>query len=171
MIKDNVYEIEAGKTMRMQLLSKCSTEHFLVLRYHHINMDGISFEVLFPDLEMAYNGELFNTSVMQYPDFALREVRQYKFGQRTPELDYWRGQFRTLPEPLPLLPLSKRTSRPRRVTYPTHTVKRRVSAEQSAAIKDVGVGQCQGHGIGEAGTRPTSEPYIYLLLSPFIPKL
>lgn len=136
MIRNNLYDLEAGRTMRIQLLSKSSTEHFLVLGYHHINMDGISFEILFRDLERAYKGESLNTSVNQYPDFSLQEAKEYSSGQWKGELDYWREQYRTLPEPLPLLPLSKKISRPTHITYKTHTVQRRMTADQSSAVKE-----------------------------------
>ena len=136
-IQNNVYELEEGKIMRIQLLSKSPTEHLLVLGYHHINMDGVSFEVLFSDLEKAYNGQPFSASVIQYPDFSMREAHEYRSGQWVSELAYWHTQFGDLPEPMPLLSLSKKTSRPAKLTYLTHIVKRRVSSEQSKAIQDV----------------------------------
>lgn len=136
-IKNNVYKLEEGKTMRLQLLSKSPSEHVLVLGYHHINMDGISFEVFFGDLEKAYNDQPFGAPVIQYPDFSMREANEYKSGHWTSELAYWHTQFGDLPEPTPLLPVSKKLSRPANLTYATHTLKRRLSAEQSRAIQDV----------------------------------
>ncbi|KAK1960815.1 PKS-NRPS hybrid [Colletotrichum sublineola] len=137
-VKNTVFKLEEGQTMRIQLLSKSSTEHVLVLGYHHINMDGVSFEVFFADLEKAYNGQPLNASVTQYPDFSVKEAQEYKSGQWEPELAYWRTQFDHVPEPIPLLPVSKKTSRPAGgPSYRTHTVKRRVDAERSRAIQDV----------------------------------
>ncbi|KAK2051210.1 acetyl-CoA synthetase-like protein, partial [Colletotrichum caudatum] len=137
-VKNTVFKIEDGRTMRIQLLSKSSTEHVLVLGYHHINMDGVSFEVFFADLEKAYNGQPLDDSVTQYPDFSVKEAQEYNSGQWKPELEYWRTQLGHVSDPLPLLPVSKRTTRPAGASsYETHKVKRRVNPEQSRAIQDV----------------------------------
>lgn len=135
-IKNHIYDLEHGQTMRVQLLSRSLTEHFLVLGYHHINMDGISFEILFSDLEKAYYGAPFTADVIQYPDFSQREAQEYQTGKWASELEFWRSEFPDVPEPMPLLPLSKNIARPTSVKYGTITVKRRVSPELSAKIKE-----------------------------------
>jgi hybrid polyketide synthase/nonribosomal peptide synthetase ACE1 len=136
-LKHHVYDLERGELLRVQLLSKSETEHFLVLGYHHINMDGISFEIFFSDLQKAYDGTPFTSGVIQYPDFALREIREYASGKWDTELDYWRSEFCNLPSTFPILPLSRKTNRPATVEYGTHIVRRRVTPQLSAKIKDV----------------------------------
>lgn len=134
-IKRYVYDLEAGQTMRIQLLTLSPTAHFLILGYHHINMDGLSFEVFFNDIQKAYEGSAFTPGVIQYPDFAIREHEEYRLGEWKPELDFWRNEFTDLPEPLPLLPLSRKFSRPAITQYGTARVERRIPAELSALIK------------------------------------
>ena len=59
--------------MRTELLSMSPSTHFLILRYHHINMDGIALEVLVSEIEKVYEGKALTSEIIQYPDFALRE--------------------------------------------------------------------------------------------------
>ncbi|KAK4130807.1 putative PKS-NRPS protein [Trichocladium antarcticum] len=134
-IQRHVYNLEAGQTMRIQVLSLSSTMHFLILGYPHINMDGLSFEVFFNDIQKAYQGTRFTPGVMQYPDFSIREHAEYRLGKWKPELDFWRKEFAQVPAPLPVLPLSHRSSRPAIMEYGTTRVERRIPAELSAVIK------------------------------------
>ncbi|KAL7941108.1 putative PKS-NRPS protein [Trichoderma barbatum] len=136
-IKRHVYDLEAGETMRLQVLTLSPQVNFLILGYHHINMDGISFEVLFNDIQKAFVGAKFTPGVLQYPDFALREQEEYRKGLWKSELEFWREEFKTLPEPLPLLPLSQKTSRPAVTQYGTRRIERRIPEELSAVIKTV----------------------------------
>ncbi|EHK20225.1 putative PKS-NRPS protein [Trichoderma virens Gv29-8] len=136
-IKRHAYDLEAGQTMRLQVLTLSPEVNFLILGYHHINMDGISFEVLFNDIQKAFEGTKFTPGVLQYPDFALREQDEYKRGFWKSELDFWRSEFKTLPESLPLLPLSQKTSRPAVTQYGTRRIERRIPEELSAIIKTV----------------------------------
>ncbi|KAL7928326.1 putative PKS-NRPS protein [Trichoderma chlorosporum] len=136
-IKRHVYDLETGQTMRLQVLTLSSEVNFLILGYHHINMDGISFEVLFNDIQKAFGGVEFTPGVLQYPDFALREQEEYRKGLWKTELNFWRDEFKTLPDPLPLLPLSQKTSRPAVTQYGTRRIERRIPEELSAAIKTV----------------------------------
>ncbi|KAK5996292.1 PKS-NRPS hybrid synthetase cheA [Cladobotryum mycophilum] len=134
-IQRHVYDLEASQTMRLQVLTLSPTVNFLILGYHHINMDGLSFEVLFNDIQKAFQGAPFTPGVMQYPDFAIREHEEYRLGKWKPELDFWRNEFVTLPEPLPLLPLSFKQSRPAVTQYGTRRIERRIPAELSDLIK------------------------------------
>ncbi len=136
-LQNHVYNLESGQTMRMQLLSLSPTAHFLLLGYHHINMDGLSFEVLFNDIQKAYEGTPFTPGVIQYPDFTIREQREYRTGAWKSEMDFWKKEFATLPEPLPLLPLATTTTRPSTIEYGTIRVERRIPAQLSATIKQV----------------------------------
>ncbi|KAK5633745.1 hypothetical protein RRF57_009459 [Xylaria bambusicola] len=136
-LQSHVYKLESGQTMRMQLLTLSPTQHFLLLGYHHINMDGLSFEVLFNDIQKAYEGTPFTPGVIQYPDFTIREQYEYRTGAWKSELHFWKKEFATLPEPLPLLPLSTKVTRPSTIEYGTTRVERRIPAQLSSAIKQV----------------------------------
>ena len=54
-MKNHVFDIEHGQIMNVLLLTLNERQNFLVIGYHHINMDGVSLEIFLSDLEMAYN--------------------------------------------------------------------------------------------------------------------
>ncbi|KAL8848143.1 MAG: hypothetical protein Q9221_006829 [Calogaya cf. arnoldii] len=136
-IHKHIYALNEGDTMRAELLSLSSSTHFFVLGYHHINMDGVALEVLVSELEKAYNNTPLTGDILQYPDFAIRERQQYANGQWSSEIAFWHEEFPELLEPIPLLPLSKRSSRPKAPRYGTFKAERNVEAALGANIKQV----------------------------------
>lgn len=135
-IKNHVYNLECGEVIKVQVLSLSPISHFLILGYHHINMDGISFEIFFSDVQKAYDGVAMTAGTLQYPDFALRERKQYESGAWADEFAFWSKEFPDLLEPLPLLPLSRKSSRPTLTSYATHQAKLRINPQLSAQIKE-----------------------------------
>ncbi|PWY81896.1 putative hybrid NRPS/PKS enzyme [Aspergillus heteromorphus CBS 117.55] len=136
-LKDHVYDLENGQTMRIILLSITPTIHQLLLGYHHINMDGVAFEIFFSDLQKAYDDALpADNGLLQYPDFAVRQRKQYTDGKWSTQLEYWRKEFASIPPPLPLLPLSASTSRVPLTEYATHLASYRIPSELSAQVHD-----------------------------------
>ncbi|MCJ1261274.1 hypothetical protein MMC22_001138 [Lobaria immixta] len=136
-LKEHVYDLEKGETMRIILLSLSPTSHQILLGYHHINMDGVSFEIFFSDLQKAYNlSPTIRSPVLQYPDFTLRQRKEYFSGKWTRELSFWRKEYPNNPPPLPLLPLSTSTSRQTLTSYGSHLVSHRVSSDMSARIQE-----------------------------------
>ena len=133
----HVYNLGEAETMRIELLSMSPSTHFLILGYHHINMDGIALEVLVSEIEKAYEGKALTSEMIQYPDFALRERQQYESGQWSSELQFWRGEFPEPLKPIPLLPLSKCSSRPAAPKYGTVKAERKLSVEMSAKVKQI----------------------------------
>lgn len=134
-IHKHIYALTEGDTMRAELLSLSSSTHFFVLGYHHINMDGVALEVLVSELEKAYNNTTLTGDLLQYADFAIRERQQYANGQWSSEIAFWHEEFPELLEPIPLLPLSKRSSRPKAPRYGTLKAERNVEAGLGANIK------------------------------------
>jgi hybrid polyketide synthase / nonribosomal peptide synthetase ACE1 len=72
-----VYDLDAGQTIRILLLSESKTSHTLLIGYYHINMDGISLAVLIRDLDKVYKGVALAPTVLQYPNFSARQRRCY----------------------------------------------------------------------------------------------
>jgi hybrid polyketide synthase/nonribosomal peptide synthetase ACE1 len=136
-LRNHVYDLENGETMRIVLLEFSPVSHQILLGYHHINMDGVSFEIFFSDLEKAYNANpLVNSSVLQYPDFAAKQRQEFINGKWSKELKFWQGQFQTLPPPLPLLPLARSTFHVSLTRYNSNLTSYRVTPELSAQIYD-----------------------------------
>jgi hybrid polyketide synthase/nonribosomal peptide synthetase ACE1 len=58
--------------MKIVILSLSNTLHHMIIGYHHINMDGMSLEVLLADLQALYNDTCTPLpAVTQYPDFSI----------------------------------------------------------------------------------------------------
>ena len=110
-MKNHVFDISHGEIMRVILLSLNQNRGFLVIGYHHINMDGISLEVFLSDLEMAYNHRKLPEPVLQYPDYAAKQRQEIKMGSLKEEIRYWKTTLKDLPPPLPLLPFSSTRNR------------------------------------------------------------
>lgn len=136
-LKNHVYDLEGGKFLRIQLLSQSLDSHWLLIGYHHINMDGLGYVVLLTDLEKSYKGELDNGPVLQYPDFTLRQFEEYKTDRWVKEIVFWREQFASLPEPFPVLSLSRFTSRPSVLQLGSHSVSFRLDRGISDKIDKV----------------------------------
>ncbi|KAJ5579632.1 uncharacterized protein N7459_005617 [Penicillium hispanicum] len=119
-MKAHVFNIADGEIIRFQLLSLAPNKHWLIIGFHHINMDGMSFEVLWSELESVYQGIPLSNETLQYPDFAMRQRREYQNGDWAEDLAYWRAQFAELPTAIPLLPFSLHTVRPPTSSFGAH---------------------------------------------------
>ena len=137
--KQHIFDIERGEALRIQLLSLSPTAHWIVLGYHHIYMDGIGYVVFISDWERAYNGVL-NTQpsdILQYPDFSLRQIREYQTGTWSDELSFWRSQFPDLPNALPLLPVSRLSTRPISSGFGSYSASFRIDRNLTERISQV----------------------------------
>lgn len=113
----HVFDLEHGELMRVRLLTLSPGRHWIIHGYHHINMDGLGYPVFWRDVDKAYRGSSLlagpdDIGMLQYPDFTLRQRREFEAGQWDSEIQYWRERFSTVPEPYPLLSISRCTSRP-----------------------------------------------------------
>lgn len=140
-LKGHVYDLEHAEALRIRLLTLAPDQHFLLLGYHHIYLDGIGYVILISDLESAYGGTLVTapaaTEVLQYPDFALKQIHEYKSGAWSDELSFWRRQFAELPKPLPLLPLAGLSTRPTASQFGSHTSSFRIDRDLADKISQV----------------------------------
>lgn len=120
-MKAYVFNIAEGEILRVQLLTLTPEQHWLIFGFHHINMDGISFEVLWSELGKAYQG-IPLPQTLQYPDFAQKQLQEYEDGVWTEDLAFWHQQFPAIPAPIPLLPFSLQPVRPSLSSYNLHWV-------------------------------------------------
>lgn len=141
MIKDHTYDIEKGETMRILLLSPTPPrDHqpsFLVIGYHHINMDGISFQLLLNDLRQSYSHQALIGDILQYPEHTSRQRQQYEGGKWREDLNYWRGEFKEHPSVLPLLPVTSVRQRKPLTRYEHHKAEYRVDPDLAKGIRNV----------------------------------
>lgn len=105
-MKQHTFDLERGETMRIKLLSLDKDDHFLIVSYHHINMDGVSFMVLVQDLAKLYSGQDLPPPALQYSKFATLQRERSANGKFQEDLAYWKQQYLDLPPTLPILSLS-----------------------------------------------------------------
>ncbi|KAI1819734.1 PKS-NRPS hybrid [Xylaria intraflava] len=137
-LKQYRYKLAEGENMRILLLKKSSKSFRLVIGYHHINMDGISLEVVLQELQMAYDSKRLPSlsSILQYPTFAEQQRREFESGKWRNEMAFWKKEFGGLTPPvLPLLPLSKTRSRTALTAYSSHTAEFRLDQELLTRIQ------------------------------------
>lgn len=130
-------DLETGDLLKLVLLTLSPSVHFLLMNYHHIIMDGISWQVFLSDLKKAYNGEPLGAPPRQYPEFSVAQRKALESGAMDEQLNYWRQMFPTNDPPtvLPLLPMSRVSARKSMKIYGTHQVEFRLEPALLARVK------------------------------------
>jgi hybrid polyketide synthase/nonribosomal peptide synthetase ACE1 len=142
-LQRHVFNLESGELIRLVLLTLSPTSHYLLVNYHHILMDGVSFQVFLSDLEKAYSGQSLGPAPRQFPDFSAAQRKAYESGEMNDELKYWRGVFPAGEQPLvlPLLPMARNSSRISMKNFGVHQVGARIDPGLSARIKAISKAQ------------------------------
>ncbi|XTI91351.1 polyketide synthetase, partial [Cenococcum geophilum] len=135
-IKNHHYNIGRGETMKIALLSLSEKLHQLIIGYHHINMDGISLEVIIGDLQKFYYRQPLAPVAVQYPEFSQIQHKEHSTGQWDNEIAFWKSEFADIPAPLPILPMSARTVRSSLTKYASNTVKFKIDSAVSTQIQN-----------------------------------
>ncbi|KAF2271629.1 amino acid adenylation domain-containing protein [Westerdykella ornata] len=135
-LKSHAFDLERGETMKVLLLTLSETQHFLLIGYHHIIMDGVSLEIFLSDLVKAYNGHLLSSSIIQPTDFAARERDELPAITSSPELKFWKKEFANLPKPLPLFPFAQHP-RLNLTHYDFESVDEKIPSTLSSRVKEV----------------------------------
>ncbi|KAK7981308.1 hypothetical protein PG988_003546 [Apiospora saccharicola] len=138
-LQRHVFDLASGQLIRMVLVTLTPTLHYILFNYHHIAMDGVSFQIFVQDLEKAYKGEPLGPSPRQFPDYSRAQREAYESGQMAEELQYWRGVFPADQQPpvLPLLPMARTASREAMKIFGVHQVMHRIDADLLTRIKNV----------------------------------
>ncbi|KAF2084690.1 polyketide synthase [Saccharata proteae CBS 121410] len=136
-VKRHDYDIEHGETMRVLLLSVSPTENFLIIGYHHINMDGVSLEVFLAHLEKAYTRRPLPGRVPQYSEFSTLQAQELSTGAMEKEAAFWHRELAEPTPPLPLLPFSSSKARQPLLRYDHNRFDARVDPKLAARIKDL----------------------------------
>ncbi|KAL8727608.1 MAG: hypothetical protein Q9166_005916 [cf. Caloplaca sp. 2 TL-2023] len=134
-MKNHVFDVEHGEIMRVLLLSLNKRQNFLIIGYHHINMDGVSLEVFLSDLEMAYNHKKLPEPVIQYPEYSVKQRQEIESGNLKQEIQHWKSELAEPPPPLPLLPFSSTRNRSSVQKYDHHREDYRIDDSLQTQIK------------------------------------
>ncbi|WP_326564454.1 non-ribosomal peptide synthetase [Micromonospora peucetia] len=122
------FDLAGGRLFRAVLFRTGPDQHALLLLAHHIITDGWSFTVIQRDLGLAYEAvqagrpPAWEPLPAQFIDLAAEQQAAGYQETVTAELDFWRRELASIPEPLRLPVQRLRPARPRfrggRVTAP-----------------------------------------------------
>ncbi|KAF4119349.1 hypothetical protein GMORB2_4868 [Geosmithia morbida] len=142
-LQKHVSTLEDGELIRLVLVSLSPTDHYLLFNYHHITMDGVSFQVFVHDLEKAYKGQSLGPAPRQFLNYSRAQRRALESGELDDQLKYWRTIFPDDQEPpvLPLLPMARTTSRLAMKNFGVHQVMERIEPDVVARIKTMSKSQ------------------------------
>lgn len=106
-----IFKLHRGESIRIKLLSLSDTKHYLIFGFHHIAIDGFSFNILLSEINKIYDGETLPPVTCQFSDFAERQRKAVEEGKMDGEMQFWRGVYPDFPEPLPLFPVAHGSKR------------------------------------------------------------
>lgn len=119
-LDEHEYDLNEGKLMRMVLLSpgkSSSSEHFLCIGYHHINMDGVSLQIILKELADLYSGRSLDKDPYQFANYAVQEHQQLSSGGWDQHLSYWKSRLSPVPDVYPILSFAESGIRQTLNTY------------------------------------------------------
>ena len=119
-LMNHTFDLERGESIRILLLTPNPITHFLVFGFHHIAIDGFSFNVLLAELNQLYAGQSLPAVTCQFADFSANQRKAIDSGAMKRELEYWKNTFDTFPDPLPLFPMAQVKSRLPLKSYDHH---------------------------------------------------
>ncbi|RHZ44289.1 uncharacterized protein CDV56_102026 [Aspergillus thermomutatus] len=102
-LKNTVFDLRQGHTARVLLLSYSPTDHYSALATHHIIFDRASTDIFMADLARIYKNQNESLATpLQYLNYSNRLHEQHASGKWADAMRFWRREFATIPEPLPL---------------------------------------------------------------------
>ncbi|KAF7165740.1 hypothetical protein CNMCM6106_001816 [Aspergillus hiratsukae] len=136
-MRQHVFDLNSAESMRVILLSESAESHYLLIGYHHINMDGISLQVLLRDLETAYLRRPWRSDPLEYHQFARWQRNMVESGALQADITYWREELSDMPDVLPILSISTTTVRQLMQEYSHNRVDFKVPQRLGARIKAI----------------------------------
>ncbi|KAJ4163171.1 hypothetical protein LMH87_004915 [Akanthomyces muscarius] len=136
--KSRHWDIERGDTMSVTVLShedSAATKHGIIFAYHHIIMDAVSWRIFLTDLNAAYNMRPLKTRGLTCIDYTQHQLKEAKSEYYQTQLKYWRKEFASAPQVMPLLSTAKTRLRPNTQSTKTHYAWREINEKLSAKIK------------------------------------
>ncbi|KAI9040688.1 PKS-NRPS hybrid synthetase psoA [Aspergillus affinis] len=130
------YNLETGNTFIATILSHSYDSHTIIFGYHHIIMDGVSWQVFQQDLAKFYNDPNSPKPLpTQYIDFAIKQQQDMFNGAYAERLKFFQDEFSTPVDPFPLFPFAKVSTRKSLRQYAVRDVVTYVNADVMNALK------------------------------------
>ena len=133
------YDLEQADTFAATILAHGQDSHTLIFGYHHIIMDGVSWQIFQRDMAMFYNdsdpAKFPKPLEAQYSEFTLKQQQDLSDGAYAERLKFFQDIFREYVEPLPLFPFAKVGTRKAVKQYAVQEVVTHLDTNVVSAIK------------------------------------
>lgn len=135
----HVYDVAHGQTIRCMLLSMSPEQHYFVAGLHPLVADGMSFQSLLRGVQQLYTSPNHDQAYKshQFSYYSEKQHADFTTGKFDGELQFWKAEMAMFPPPLPILTLSRATSRPALRVYENEHAVLRVSAELKGNIQAI----------------------------------
>ncbi|PWY79686.1 acetyl-CoA synthetase-like protein [Aspergillus heteromorphus CBS 117.55] len=135
-IKEHVYDLRKGRTMKVAILSLTPAVHFLILGFHHLVLDGFSAQIFIRDLQSVYAGGTLPPAP-NYRAYAVAQRQSIHTEGFRQSLEFWKTKLANPPPPIPLFPFARVPTRKPLDRYQVHTVQRKLDIPLTMKIKEV----------------------------------
>ncbi|KAL4994078.1 hypothetical protein BDV10DRAFT_189351 [Aspergillus recurvatus] len=139
LIRYRRYDLEQADTLAATILSHREDSHTLIFGYHHIIMDGVSWQIFQKDMAIFYNNsgaaDWPKYLPAQYSEFTQKQQQDLSNGTYAEKLSFFKDQFGDAVEPLPLFPFAKVGTRKALKQYAVQEVVTQLDANVVSAIK------------------------------------
>lgn len=133
-LRNHNFDLAGGQTSASILLSHSETDHYLLMSTHHIVFDRVSNDAVMADLEQLYHGLSSGPAPLQYLDYSNEQHKQYSSGDWNDRIAFWRQQYSTLPDPLPLH-RSRITERRPLERYASRILEFRIGSQLAGSVR------------------------------------
>ena len=134
-IQNHRFQQDRGKLFQATLFRRTDLWSTFVFGYNHIMMDGNSVFIFLQDLNEAYQKLSLNPALHEYIDFASDQRSLVEVRSLGKELRFWKNEFSSSPETLPLMEVSSSRTRSGSGAYRTHTVQATIPPNHTMRLK------------------------------------
>ncbi|KAH8812401.1 putative PKS-NRPS protein [Xylogone sp. PMI_703] len=128
------YDLENAESMKATLLIENANSHVLIMGFHHIAVDATSSQILVRDIAAIYAGQKLTPLKYQYIDYANKQ-RMTVDQALSKDVAYWKSEFPTIPETLPLFDFGTVKSRKPLTEYKIRIMETRIDAALTSNLK------------------------------------
>ena len=133
------FDLQRAPLIRTQLLRLAPERHGLLIIVHHLVSDGWSEAVLLDELAQTYNALVAGEpATLETPAswraFALEEAERRRGPEAERQLQFWRGCYATIPEPL-ALPVDHPRTQAGEMNFAAATVRHNFPPELVARLR------------------------------------
>jgi len=96
------FDLASAPPVRARLIALAGDQHWLLLTFHHIAIDGASIDIVVRDLAALYADQPPPPPPIQYADYAVWQRERLTGKAREHLVDHWRGVLGQDPAPLSL---------------------------------------------------------------------